>query len=62
VRPGCDSSHRLEVHHYKIDYRMHGPTIYSNLATLCRHDHRLVTVGGHKLEGEPGAWRWRAPP
>jgi hypothetical protein len=62
VRPGCDSSHRLEVHHYKIDYREKGPTIYSNLATLCRRDHRLVTYGGHRLIGDPGAWEWIEPP
>ncbi|MBA3653046.1 MAG: HNH endonuclease [Actinobacteria bacterium] len=62
VRPGCGSTHRLETHHYKVDFAKGGPTTYSNLATLCRFDHRLVTNGGHRLEGGPGDWKWIEPP
>jgi hypothetical protein len=62
VRPGCGATQRLQVHHYKIDYGKQGPTAYWNLATLCRHDHDLVTHGGHKLEGGPGKWSWIPPP
>jgi 5-methylcytosine-specific restriction endonuclease McrA len=62
VRPGCGATQHLQVHHWRIDYRKQGPTAYWNLATLCRHDHDLVTRGGHKLEGGPGNWSWIPPP
>jgi hypothetical protein len=62
VRPGCGATQRLQVHHSKIDYAKRGPTAYWNLATLCRHDHDLVTHGGHQLEGGPGKWSWVPPP
>jgi hypothetical protein len=62
VRPGCGATQRLQVHHYRIDYAKRGPTAYWNLATLCRHDHDLVTHGGHRLEGGPGKWSWVPPP
>ncbi|HZN13853.1 MAG TPA: HNH endonuclease signature motif containing protein [Acidimicrobiales bacterium] len=62
VRPGCSSAHRLEVHHYHVDFAKGGPTAYSNLATLCSFDHDLVTYGGHRLDGGPGAWEWVQPP
>ena len=62
VRPGCSSTHRLEVHHYVTDYAKRGPTEYDNLATLCAKDHRLVTKKGHLLTGKPGAWTWIEPP
>jgi uncharacterized protein DUF222 len=61
VRPGCDSTHRLEIHHYQRDFAKGGATAYWNLATLCHHDHDLVTTGGHRLAGEPGEWRWCEP-
>jgi hypothetical protein len=60
VRPGCSSTHRLEVHHYVTG--KNGPTEHDNLATLCAKDHRLVTNKGHVLTGKPGAWRWIEPP
>jgi hypothetical protein len=51
------------VHHWVIDYaKPGGATAYWNLATVCRHDHQLVTHGGHKLEGGPGRWSWIPPP
>ncbi len=62
VRPGCDSAHRLETHHYTVDYRDHGETSYANLATLCKTDHDLVTNKGHRLRGGPGRWQWIPPP
>ena len=62
VRPGCGATQRLEVHHYKVDHAKGGATAYWNLATLCRHDHDLVTHGGHRLDGGPGKWSWIPPP
>ena len=62
VRPGCGGRHRLQTHHYRIDYGKRGPTAYWNLATLCKFDHDLVTHRGHRLEGGPGAWQWIEPP
>jgi hypothetical protein len=50
------------VHHWRIDHAKGGATAYWNLATLCRHDHDLVTHGGHKLGGGPGKWTWIPPP
>ncbi|MBA2608098.1 MAG: HNH endonuclease [Actinobacteria bacterium] len=61
VRPGCGATQRLQTHHYKIDFGDNGPTAYWNLATLCRHDHDLITNHGHLLAGGPGNWRWIAP-
>ncbi|MBV9936760.1 MAG: DUF222 domain-containing protein [Actinobacteria bacterium] len=62
VRPGCGATQHLEVHHWRVDYGKRGPTAYWNLATLCSHDHDLVTHGGHKLDGGPGRWSWVPPP
>jgi len=62
VRPGCGATQHLEVHHWRVDYSKRGATAYWNLATLCGHDHDLVTHGGHKLAGGPGNWSWIPPP
>jgi hypothetical protein len=62
VRPGCGANQRLEVHHYRIDYAKGGATAYWNLATVCSHDHDLISHGGHRLEGGPGKWSWVPPP
>jgi len=62
VRPGCGSSHRLEVHHYVCDFAKGGATSYSNLATVCSFDHDLITYSGHRLSGGPGKWKWIEPP
>jgi hypothetical protein len=62
VRPGCSSGHRLEVHHYKVDFAKGGPTAYWNVGTTCDFDHDLITYGGHRLEGGPGDWKWIEPP
>jgi hypothetical protein len=62
VRPGCGATQHLEVHHYRVDYAKGGATAYWNLATVCSHDHDLITHGGHRLEGGPGRWTWVPPP
>src|SRR5207302_10248926 len=60
-RPGCGAAERLEVHHYRVDFGKNGPTAYWNLVTLCRFDHDLITTGGHRIDGEPGRWKWTPP-
>ena len=62
VRPGCGATQRLEVHHYRVDFAKGGATAYWNLATVCSHDHDLVSHGGHRLSGGPGKWSWIPPP
>ena len=62
VRPGCGATKRLELHHYKVGFARGGATAYWNLASLCHHDHDLISDGGHRLEGEPGRWNWIPPP
>ena len=62
VRPGCGATQHLEMHHWRVDHAKGGPAAYWNLATVCSHDHDLITHGGHKLEGGPGKWSWIPPP
>jgi hypothetical protein len=62
VRPGCGATTRLQIHHWVLDYGKQGPTVYWNLASVCPHDHYLLTHGGHRLEGGPGNWTWIPPP
>jgi hypothetical protein len=62
VRPGCGSSQHLEMHHYRLDHAKGGPAAYWNLATVCSHDHDLISHGSHRLEGGPGRWSWIPPP
>lgn len=62
VRPGCGSSHRLELHHYRSDFRDSRVSGYPEQATLCKADHDLVTHKGHRLAGGPGCWEWIPPP
>ena len=62
VRPGCGATTQLQIHHWRIDYCKDGPTELDNLASACRHDHYLLTHGGHRLEGGPGNWTWIPPP
>ena len=62
VRPGCGSTSHLEIHHYKVDHAKGGPVAYWNTASVCPHDHDLLTHGGHRLEGGPGNWTWIPPP
>lgn len=57
----CGSKHRLELHHYNVDFARGGATSYGNLCTLCWHCHALVTDRGFAIRGSPGAWEWSAP-
>jgi hypothetical protein len=62
VRPGCGATGHLEIHHYKVDHARGGPMAYWNAASVCPHDHDLLTHRGHRLEGGPGNWMWIPPP
>ena len=62
VRPGCGSSHRLQLHHYPADFNETQISGYSQQATVCKADHDLITYGGHRLTGGPGRWKWIPPP
>jgi hypothetical protein len=62
VRPRCGAATRLEVHHWRVPHAKGGPMAYWNAASVCPHDHDLLTHGGHRLEGGPGNWTWIAPP
>ena len=62
VRPGCGSSHRLQLHHFTEDYRDSLVSGYPILATVCKADHDLITHKGHRLTGGPGCWEWIPPP
>jgi len=62
VRPGCGATTKLQIHHWVTDYGKQGPTAYWNLASVCPHDHDLLTHRGHRLEGGPGNWTWIPPP
>jgi len=62
VRPGCGATSKLQIHHWVVDYGKRGATAYWNLASVCPHDHHLLTHAGHRLEGGPGNWTWIPPP
>jgi hypothetical protein len=62
VRPGCGATSHLEVHHYKVEHARGGPMAYWNAASVCSHDHDLLTHASHRLEGGPGNWTWIPPP
>lgn len=53
----CDCAFGLEAHHWREDYVKCMTTSLDGLARLCRYHHDLVTYGGYKLVGGPGAWR-----
>ncbi len=59
--PGCrQPAHRCDMDH-TTPYPV-GPTCACNLGALCRHHHRLKTLGGWKLEQPtPGHFTWTAP-
>jgi hypothetical protein len=62
VRPGCGATSHLEIHHWRVPHAQGGPMAYWNAASVCPHDHDLLTHGGHRLEGGPGNWTWIPPP
>lgn len=59
--PGCEATQHLEIDHL-VEFAKGGPTCLSNLVRLCRFHHRLKSYRGWRIEGEPGAWHWVAPP
>lgn len=50
VAPGCDRLGWLDSHHI-IHWTNDGPTIASNLVSLCRFQHRLMHEGGWRITG-----------
>jgi hypothetical protein len=61
VVPGCGSTRLLEFDHWRVPFKDCGQTELSNLATLCRHHHRLKTHHGWRLVGGVARWRWLKP-
>lgn len=61
VVPGCGSTERLEIDHWRIDFSRGGPTELDNLCRLCTLHHRMKTRTGWRLAGGPGRWRWLPP-
>ncbi len=49
-RPGCNNTHRLDVHHL-IHWTNGGPTNTTNLAALCPKHHRHHHHGDFTIEG-----------
>jgi hypothetical protein len=60
--PGCPKRLGLEIDHRVLDYAKGGPTELKNLVRLCPEHHDLKTHGGWRLEGQPGSFKWVAPP
>ncbi len=50
--PGCTERSYVDVHHV-VFRSQEGPTVASNLCSLCRWHHRLVHEGGYRLEMSP---------
>jgi hypothetical protein len=60
-RPGCDSTHGLELHHVN-PWSPTQQTTVNDLAWLCAHDHDLITHHGLQLTRSPdGHWTWTTP-
>jgi len=59
--PGCrQPAHRCDIDH-TVPYPT-GPTTAANLATLCRHHHRLKHTGGWTVRQHPrGSLIWTSP-
>ncbi|MEO6123426.1 MAG: DUF222 domain-containing protein [Ilumatobacteraceae bacterium] len=51
MAPGCDRLGWLHSHHI-THWTQGGPTIASNLVSLCRFHHRLVHEGGWRITGD----------
>lgn len=60
--PGCRLPAAACDLDHTVAYSDGGPTEVSNLAPLCRHDHRLKHQAGWKLQRTaPGTYRWTSP-
>jgi len=59
--PGCrQPAHRCDLDH--ITPWPDGPTTAANLATLCRHHHRLKHQAGWRVEvDDPATLTWTSP-
>ena len=59
VVPGCGSRLGLQIDHIH-DFAHNGPTSLDNLCRLCRHHHRLKTLGRYTISRNPdGTWNYR---
>ena len=59
VVPGCGSRLGLQIDHIH-DFASNGPTSLDNLCRLCRHHHRLKTIGRYTISRNPdGTWNYR---
>jgi hypothetical protein len=61
VVPGCGTTERLEIDHWRTDFAWRGPTELANLCRLCPAHHAMKTRTGWRLVGGPGRWRWLRP-
>lgn len=59
VRPTCRRP-MAEIDHTD-DYRWTKHTTLDELAGLCRHDHRLKTLEGHRYRHGRRGWEWHLP-
>jgi hypothetical protein len=59
VRPTCGGS-IAEIDHTD-DYRWTKHTTVDELAGLCRHDHKLKTLRGHRYRHGERGWEWVLP-
>lgn len=59
-QPGCDADFRLQYDHV-VGVAEGGLTEPDNMWRLCPHHHRLKTVGGWNVRGEPHDWRLVPP-
>jgi 5-methylcytosine-specific restriction endonuclease McrA len=61
---GCDSRHRLQIHHV-VPWSQGGPTNQNNLVVLCWFHHQVVVhERGYEIYHHPhhGRIRFRKPP
>jgi hypothetical protein len=62
VFPGCDRPHHLTDLHHVDDWDRGGHTDLRNLASLCRHHHRLTHRAGWTMAATPDQWfHWTTP-
>ena len=62
VFPGCDApAHWTDAHHI-IHWPHHGPTDIANLASLCRHHHRITHHPHWTMHPTPDGWFWWTTP